>query len=62
MEKIILMGANPVIPMLLGVGIYLWAMAGWWYLGRPYMGLMWFFYGMANLALIGDALKTMGKI
>lgn len=61
--KLFLMaGTNPIIPVAIGILVYLWATGGWWYTGRPFMGAMWFFYGMANLALILDTLQLQGKI
>jgi hypothetical protein len=62
MKAFFLLGANPIIPVAIGILIYLWATAGWSYIGRPFMGAMWFFYGMANLALILDTLQLQGKL
>ena len=60
--ELLKMGANPIIPVAIGIFIYLWATGGWTFIGRPYMGLMWFFYGCANLALILDTLQLQGKL
>lgn len=46
------LGANPYIPMSLGVALYLWAFGGVTYAGKPWFGGMWFFYACANGCLL----------
>ena len=60
LDTLLKLGTNPVIPVAMGVAIYAWACAGYVYIGRPWMGGMWFCYGVANLCLIFDTLQVQG--
>lgn len=58
MWELILMGAKkPHIPMLLGVGLYIWIALGCYLIKKPALGGMWLMYAFANAFMAWHILR-----
>ena len=52
LTSILLWGADPTKPMIIGALLYVWTGVALYYSDKPYFGSVWFMYALANLFLV----------
>jgi len=60
-KEILLFGANPVIPISIGIVLYIWIAIGYSMSGKPWFGGMWLCYSAANLFVLIHTLVEQTK-